>query len=146
MKPRIGWYTFDDLIINKSSIEFIINTDPSIPSSRTDLEIITVAINLLKDPTNWHKEDDRRCEDDDENSQWSFFCALKKASVQVMGEYNHRSSVMQLIRHMIEKEHPGKKWEHRFKDYNNMSETTFDDIKRLMHEAKAAIEDKLSNN
>ncbi len=39
------------------------------------------------------------------------------------------------MRRLIEKKYPNKEWEHRFKDFNNMPQTSFDDIMGIIEEA-----------
>lgn len=92
--PRVGWYTFDSLSITDREINFLIDKDPDVPFSNEDLEIIAHVKKLFKDPLNWNKNDDRRCQDDIKNDTYSFFCALQTASINVAGEYNHRNAVM----------------------------------------------------
>ena len=142
--PRVGWYTFDNPIFNNNTINFIIDMDPIVPIQKEDLEVILQTRKLLKDPSKWHQNDDRICDDDIENGKYSFYCALNTASTMVAGEYNHRNAVMQIMRKQIQKRYPpGKKWRHRFKDYNNMPETSFKDIISIINEAETIIRKEL---
>lgn len=142
-QSRVGWYTFDSLYSENETLHFIIDTDPDVPFLDEDLQILHHAKGLLKDSLNWNRNDDRRCEDDVSGGKYSFFCALQTASIAIVGEYNHRNAVMQLMRHLIEEEFPERKWEHRFKDFNNMPETTFRDIIEIFDSAEKIIEAKL---
>lgn len=62
----------------------------------------------------------------------------------MVGEYNHRNAVMQLMRHLIAEEFQDEKWEHRFKDYNNMPSTTYKEIMSLIEEAENLIINQLN--
>ncbi len=142
-QPRVGWYTFDSLRIGDREIDFFIDKDPNVPFSPEDLQILAQARKLLQDPDQWNDQDDRRCEDDQENGKYSFFCALQTASTQVVGEYNHRNAVMQLIRRLIEENYPNLEYEHRFKDFNNRPNTSLEDIHRLLDEAEGIVQRQL---
>lgn len=141
--PRVGWYTLDNLKVNAQSIEFDIDNDPTVPAGKKDLKIIREARKLLSSAENWNQEDDRRCEDDIQNDKYSFFCALQTASTKVEGAYNHRNAVMQMMRHLIQARFPERRWEHRFKDFNNMESTTFEKIHEIIDEAEATIKKEL---
>jgi hypothetical protein len=143
---RLGWYTFDDLRFTNEGMTFTIDSDPVVPVSKQDLQILQKAKELLKNAENWNPNDDRKCKDDIENNKYSIYCALETASIDVVGEYNHRNAVMQLMRHLIAEEFPERGWEHRFKDYNNMSETKYEDILNLIEKAKKQMTKQLINN
>ncbi|GAB4517682.1 MAG: hypothetical protein Tsb004_28050 [Allomuricauda sp.] len=51
---------------------------------------------------------------------------------------------MQLMRHLIAEEFQDEKWEHRFKDYNNMPSTTYKEIMSLIEEAENLIINQLN--
>ena len=53
---------------------------------------------------------------------------------------------MQLMRHLIAEKFPEREWEHRFKDYNNMSTIDYKDILHLIEEAKYKMTEQLKNN
>lgn len=143
--PRVGWYTFDNLNFKDNSISFDIDLDPDVPVLEEDLKILGQVRKLLPDSLHWNRNDDRKCQDDNENGKYSFFCALQTASTITVGEYNHRNAVMQIMRQLIEKRYPEKKWVHRFKDFNNMPQTTFNDIITIIDEAEKIIRKDLKD-
>ena len=61
-------------------------------------------------------EDDRVCKPDD--TAWSLFCALQRASVEVLGSNDHRRAALQQVRFAIEAAAPDRVFEHRLRDYN----------------------------
>lgn len=150
LKPAVssmmGWYTFDDLVINEKTMTFTLDSDPVVPPEQHDLDIILETKKLLSDASKWQRIDDRICVEDKKEGKYSIFCALKIASENVMGEYNHRSSSMQLMRHMIQLEYQDVKFAHRFRDFNNLPETSYEDIRRILDYAEALIRKKLKNN
>ena len=139
IKARPGWFTMDSLIIQNNGITFKIDHDPDVPVTLVDLKIIRKAKELLRREKMWHKNDDRDCEDDIEKNCYSLFCALQSASIEFQGEYNHRNAIMQKIRHTIVKMYPDKKWQHRLRDFNNMSETDFIVLSELLNRVENEV-------
>jgi len=139
IKTKVGSFVMDELVINDNSISFSINLQPTPPVTITDLQIIEKVRELLKNKDCWNQEDDRDCRDDIEKKRYSLFCALKVASTEVEGEYNHRNAIMQKVRIHINNRYPDKLFAHRLRDYNNMPETTFSDLMNLL----GAVENEL---
>lgn len=131
---RSSWHTFDELIFNDQLITFTIDRDPKVPCTIEDLHILKLAKKILSEEKYWHKEDDRNCEDDLGNKCYSLYCALKIASVAIEGKYNHRNAVLQELRHLIVEKYPNKEWTHRLLDFNNMKETSYEDIMEILTE------------
>jgi len=131
-KSSPGWFTMDHLLVNDKGIYFTIDHDPDVPVTRSDLRIVSKVKELLQDEDHWHKDDDRDCDDDIQSGKYSLFCALQIASLEVNGEYNHRSAIMQKVRHTIAAMYPDKTWEHRLRDFNNMPETSFTVLNELL--------------
>lgn len=138
-KSTPGWFTFDSLQFDHNALSFYIDLDPDVPFARSDLDIIQKTKALLSTPDQWHKNDDRNCEDDIENGSYSLFCALQASSIEVEGGYNHRNAVMQLVRHQINEYYPGRKWAHRLRDFNNIPETTYETIRAFLEQAEQTI-------
>ena len=78
-------------------------------------------------PKNTH----RRCGEDD--TKWSLFCALQRASYEVLGEYQHRRVAMQEVRFAINDVSQGKKFRHRLMEINNTA--TFKDVHKVLQMA-----------
>jgi len=135
---------FDNLKIEDQSISFTINHDPEVPVTKDDLKIIHIAKKLLSEEKYWNKTDDRNCEDDLANKSFSLYCALRIASLEVENKYNHRNAVLQKLRHLIELKYLGKKWRHRLKDFNNMEETSYEDIVNILNEIEEGFIQELS--
>ena len=134
---RTTYLTFDNLKIESDKITFDMNSDPEVPATEDDLVIINIAKGLLSSEAFWHKEDDRLCHDDLAKKSYSLYCALRIASIEVEEKYNHRNAVLQKLRHLIEEEYPERKWQHRLMDYNNMPETSFDDIVNILEKIES---------
>jgi len=104
-----------------------------------DLRILERADALLKDESAWNRKDDRECGDDKVSGKWSLFCALETACTEVLGEYEYRRAAMQEVRFAVEEASPGRQFEHRLMDFNNLPETRFDDVKRVLRTATQRV-------
>jgi len=111
------------------------------PVTDEDLRILDRADAILSDSTKWDRKDDRTCLPED--TTWSIFCALQRASMEVLGTYDHRRVALQEVRFAIEEAAPGQPFEHRLRDYNNLPTTRFEDIKAVLHVARRRVADRL---
>jgi hypothetical protein len=143
MKTSLGYFLWEALETKDNELSFAINWWYCPPARQVDLDALVMSEQLLADPSNWHKTDDRKCEDDIENNKWSLFCALKYASIQTMGEYNHHNTAMQTCRFVIDSLIPGHGFEHTLMDFNNAPSTTHQDILFVIDEAKKRVEKDL---
>jgi hypothetical protein len=108
---------------------------------RQDLAILESARLRLSDPSVWDRADDRKCEPQDET--YSLFCALYFGSIDTIGEYQHRRTVMQEIRFAIEDVTVGQEFEHRLMDFNNLPETSFDSVMNVIQIAQDRVQERL---
>jgi hypothetical protein len=111
------------------------------PVTKDDLLILKRTDEILSDETTWNRKDDRTC--DPEEKVWSLFCALQKASVEVLGKYDHRRAALQEVRFAIEDVTKGREFEHRMMDFNNLATTQFKDIKQVLRIATERVAAKL---
>ena len=111
------------------------------PVSKDDLQILKRADEILSDETKWNRKDDRTCKPEDK--AWSLFCALQKASLEVLGKYDHRRVALQEVRFAVEDATRGREFEHRLMDYNNLTTTQFKDIKQVLKVATEKVAGKL---
>ena len=111
------------------------------PVSQEDLQILLKAKEILSDESQWNSDDDRVCNEDD--VKWSLFCALKKATIETLGEYNHRRVALMEIRWIIDKLMEGENYKHRLMDFNNTRK--FDDIIKVLDESIQKVQAKLTN-
>ena len=114
-----------------------------LPVAPEDLRILERADAILADEGRWDRKDDRVCSPGD--TTWSLFCALERASVEVLGTYDHRRAALQEVRFAIEAAAPGRRFEHRLQDYNNLDTTTFDDVKAVLRVARQRVAERLQS-
>ena len=113
------------------------------PVDEDDLAILLRASRLLPHASVWSQNDDRLCEDDEESGVRSLFCALQKASIDVLGVYNHRRTALQEVRFAIEQVTNGRQFAHRLKDFNNLSTTDLRDVREVLQIATDKVRARL---
>ena len=145
MKTTLGYFLWEMIEVRKDELSFVIYWWYCPPARQVDLEALEMAEQLLADSTHWHKTDDRKCEDDIENERWSLFCAIKYASIEKMGEYNHHNTAMQALRSVVDELMPDHEFGHPLMDFNNLPSTTHHDILFVIEEAKKKIEKELNH-
>ena len=143
MKTSNGWYPWDKLRIENNKLIFSYDYWYCPPAKHIDLEILELCFNYLKDSTNWHQTDDRNCDNDKVNNVWSLFCAIKIASIEKYGEYNHRGAVIQKTRLLIDELYPEHGYTHTLMDFNNDCSIKFEDIIKVLSIVKERIKEEL---
>jgi len=113
------------------------------PVTVEDVRILERAEELLKDESVWNRHDERECQDDEATGKRSLFCALQRASIDVLGVYDHRRVALQEVRFAVEDATRGRTFEHRLRDFNNLPETGLADIKRVLQVAKQRVASRL---
>jgi hypothetical protein len=146
MKSSLGYFLWEYLSVGDDEVQFAIYWWYCPPATQLDLEIIEMAANLIADAGHWHQEDDRDCDDDVDNRRWSLFCALKHASLEKAGEYNHRNSAIQTTRFVIDDLLPDHGFAHTLMDYNNAPSTTHGDVLRVLGLAKERLGKQLAES
>jgi hypothetical protein len=100
------------------------DSDARPPVTKADLEIVRRARDILDSPSKWNHADNRVCPETAKT--FSLYCALDKATTETTGSFAHRGAAMQEARFVIEEIAPNvNHYEHRLRDYNNDSTTTF---------------------
>ena len=104
-----------------------------------DMRILERADALLPTEAVWNRRDTRECPES--AVTLSLFCALQKASTEVIGKYDHRRASLQEVRFVIEER--GKEYEHRLMGFNNDPSTRLADIKQVLRSAKERVQRRL---
>lgn len=143
MKTSNGWFPWDKLRIDSKKLIFSYDYWYCHPASKTDLEILDLCFDYMKDSTAWNQNDDRKCDNDKSDKVWSLFCAIKIASIEKYGEYNHRGAVIQRTRLVIDELYPNHEYAHTLMDFNNDSSTKFEDIIKVLTIVKNRIIEEL---
>ena len=120
-----------------------------LPALKQDLLTLQRAAQLLDSEAVWNRNDDRECADDETMNKRSLFCAIKRASEETYGTHDssrvadHRRLALQEVRFAIEDASPGRQFNHRLMDFNNLPETSFADIQQVLAQATERIQARL---
>ena len=114
--------------------------DRAQPITEVDLRILRRADTLLSGERDWLEHCSRTCVS--EASRRSLFCALQQASIDVMGQYQHRQAALMVIRWIIEERMDGEEYEHRLMDFNNTRDFTA--VKGVISEAISQVLTRLT--
>jgi hypothetical protein len=143
MKTTMGYFLWESASVQGDRLYFVIDWWYCPPARGVDLEALIMVQRLLAEPAEWNRQDDRDCDEDIETGKWSLFCALKHASIESMGEYNHHNAAMQTVRFVIEDLDPDQTYEHALMDFNNAPTTNHEDVLRVLDIARKQIEQEL---
>ncbi|WP_147366876.1 DUF6197 family protein [Aurantiacibacter zhengii] len=106
-----------------------------------DVSIIESARAMLVSEDMWNRQDDRNC--DRAQPRISLFCALRFASVDVTGTYNHRRAALQEARIAVQDAVHDRDYAHRLRDFNNDPNTTIADVWGVLDTAHARVNYRL---
>jgi len=99
------------------------------PVSRQDIDIINATLEYFSNESNWQHQDDRLCV---AGRKQTLFCAIVNASREISGKYKHRGSAVHEVRRCIAELYPNRWQEHPVMDFNNNTETTFADVRKVL--------------
>lgn len=113
------------------------------PVDAQDLEILDRSLELLPNEAVWDRADDRQCHAAD--TSFSLFCALRRASEDVLGGYQHRRVALQEVRFALEEATAGRDYDHRLRDFNNDPATTLADVHGVIAVARNRVAARLAD-
>ena len=114
------------------------------PITKTDLQIVKRAREILDSPAKWNRADNRECPA--AAKTFSLYCALQMATMEVTGKTDHRGAALQEARFVIDEIAADRNYEHRLMGYNNDPITTFDDIQEVFRITESLIALRLKAN
>lgn len=121
-----------------------LDSDAAPKVTADDVRIVERARDLLRSPGNWNRDDNRECPKGAKS--FSLYCALDRATVEVMGRFEHRGGAMQEARFVIDDNlAKGNHYEHRLMDYNNDPKTTFADVQEFFRLLELRINHDINN-
>jgi len=118
------------------------NVRPAV--TKTDLQIVKRAREILNSESKWNRADNRTCPG--EAKTVSLYCALEMATVEVGGKAEHRGAALQEARFVIDEIARDRNYEHRLMNYNNDRTTTFSDIQEVLRITESLISLRLKTN
>ena len=122
-----------------------------LPVTPVDLQIVLRAKQILNRPEKWDQSDTRLCRVKACTNgcptlatTFSLYCALERATEEVTG-FEHRGAVMQEARFVIDEIAANRNdFQHRLQGFNNSTETTFDDIQKVLRLLEDRIQKRLA--
>ena len=109
--------------------------------SQVDLGILIKADALLSSKDIWSRDRISNCS---QPGRLDLYCALERASVEVIGKYIHRQPALQEVRFIIDDDYRERWTKHRLVDFNANKDTSFEDIKSVLAQAIATVRRKLA--
>jgi hypothetical protein len=137
LRSQDGWFAIKEFTRLQNEMKFQVDIAREVPPNEQDRDIIRRALAILSSESVWNRNDDRTCVPT--ATQWSIYCAMVKATIDVTGAFHHRRPALQLVRQIVEERTINKKYKHRLMDYNNDSSTRFDNVIALFEEALTRI-------
>lgn len=113
--------------------------------SDTDISILKRAREIILSKESRNLKADRICDDDIETGNFSFYCSLYYASIEVDGVYRHRRPAMQAVRKELVKRYPGN-YVHRIRDINNNPEITNEELLEVLDTVISELTLELGKN
>jgi hypothetical protein len=121
-------------------LTFDLDAAQEVAPNALDRQIIKRAALILSTQKVWNRNDNRVCPE--AAGDWSIYCAMEKASIEVTGGFDHRRPALELVRVIVDDRTAGRPYHHRLMDYNNDPRTNFSDVQSLFSEALTRMEDK----
>lgn len=120
------------------------NSDVRPPITRTDLQVVKRAREILDSPSKWNRADNRECPGSAKT--FSLYCALQIATVEITGKSDHRGAALQEVRFVIDEISADRNYQHRLMNYNNDPTTTFAEIREVLRITESLIALRLKVN
>lgn len=137
-KLPYGWFLLQELTQADQQLFITINAQKILSPTPDDVQIINRALELLSSQAIWNKNDNRICPPNPD--KWSLFCALTQATVEVSGGVHYRQPAHEKVREVLNEVGGDRVKTHRLMDYNNHPNTTLEDIRNLLIEARKRIQ------
>ena len=132
------------LVLLAGGLQLLWHERPNQPVTAADLQILERADALLANESSWNRRDDKHCDDDDRSRKWSLYCVLEAACRDAAVSCEHTQVASQEVRFAIEEVTGGRDFdEGRLTGFNNLPETRFEDVKRVLRLARERVRARL---
>lgn len=121
------------LIAFGAFVGWVVYQNRPLPLTVQDAAILERTQELLADASVWSKEDTRECPAG--QPRLSLYCALRQASEEITGGFEHRAAALQEVRYAIDRAQPDADYAHRLMDYNNSPDVSLEDVQAMLREA-----------
>jgi hypothetical protein len=134
LRTEFGWFPVSNFRAG-AMLRFKLDPFHAIAANELDRKIVERAAAILSTDLVWNRSDNRKCPPDD--TTWSMYCAMERATTEITGGFNHRRPALELVRQVVEERTAGRNYQHRLMDYNNDSTTSLADVQNVFAEALA---------
>lgn len=118
----------ENTIKSKKEVEF-----------ENNLRIINHVILQLEHEKNWNKHSEFGEDCDFNSSVQTLSCAIRKAQIEVIGVYKHRSLLMKIIRNKIQKHFFFRQGFHPIDGFNKHKRTSHKEVVFLLNSVKTQL-------
>jgi len=137
MRTEYGWFPVSAFDAGGSTLTFQVDAAHEVAPNALDREIVRRAAAILTNDAVWNRADNRKCAPN--ATTWSIYCAVERASIDLIGAFHHRRPATELVRQIVDERTRGRQYSHRLMDYNNDPSTHLTDVQSLFAEAEARI-------
>jgi len=137
MRTMQGWFPISAVSATAAIVRFDLDPAHEVAPGPLDRKIIARAAAILSSDTVWNRADNRLCRDGATN--WSIYCALRQATIEVTGGFHHRRPALELVRQIVRERVGEREYDHGLMDYNNDRTTRLADVQSLFAEAERRI-------
>jgi hypothetical protein len=137
LRTEYGWFPVSAFDARASTLTFQVDSAHAVLPNALDREILQRAAAVLSSAAVWNRSDNRNCPRD--ATSWSIYCAVERASIELIGAFHHRRPASELVRQIVDERTRGRRYHHKLMDYNNDASTQLADVQSLFAEAIARI-------
>ena len=142
IKMNNGWYPLIKVKVARNRLQATFDWQYRNPAVEEDLQVLKQVIDLLLSESHWNPQDDRLCNDDARNRNWSLYCAIQQAYLDLTGDFNHRAAALEMVRKEISLIDPQRKYEHQIMQFNN--ERSHKQVLELLNRCILQLEEDLN--
>jgi hypothetical protein len=136
LRTEYGWFRVSDFVANQT-LRFRLDSTREIKPSTLDLAVVARAAQILSAEAAWNRADNRKCPVN--ATQWSIYCALEKAEIEVTGGFHHRRPAAEIVRKIVDERARKRDYHHLLMEYNNDPRTHLRDVQTLFEQAEGEI-------
>jgi hypothetical protein len=136
-RTPFGWFAIETMEQTATGLFVSMNADRQVRPTKSDIAIITRALELIPNENVWNKNDNRQCPAG--QIKLSLFCALQNATTEISGGVHYRQPALQAVREVLNTVDAKRIKTHRIMDYNNHPETTLSEIHAVLRNAQVAL-------
>lgn len=124
------WVPVTGFTASESALRFSVNAQVEVAPDTLDRLIVEHAADLIADPPLWSRAATRTCAPDAKT--FTLYCALREASIEITGGFDHRRPALQLVREAIDEQAKSASYHHPLMDFDSDPGTTFSAVQGVL--------------